>query len=141
LAVSGCETSQPEPSIDYSQEGPNGPDAQSEFTKTGTGLEYKILRQGTGKKPTPDDFIRVSYRGWLDDGSVFDSSYERGKPLEHPLGQLVPGWIEGLQFLGEGGKIELAIPPELGYGERGSPPVIPPNARLHFIVELHQIAD
>lgn len=140
-AFAGCEQSEPEPQIDYSQEGPDGPSPQTEFTKTASGLEYKILREGTGKKPTPADAVRVSYRGWLDNGNEFDSSYARGETVKFFLNGVIDGWTEGLQLIGEGGKIELLLPPELGYGERGSPPDIPPNAPLHFVVELHEVAD
>ena len=70
---------------------------------------------------------------------MFDSSYRNGRPVEFPLGQVVPGWTEGLQYVGEGGMIELEIPYHLGYGEYGKPPVIPPRATLHFIVELEEV--
>jgi FKBP-type peptidyl-prolyl cis-trans isomerase len=141
LTAAGCEQSEPEPEVDYSKEGPNGPNAQTEFAETDSGLKYKILREGTGKKPTPQDYVLASYRGWLDDGTEFDSSYSRGEPSSFPLGGVIPGWAEGLQLIGEGGKIELSIPPELGYGASGKPPSIPPNAQLHFIVEVHDVSD
>lgn len=141
VAVTGCEQSEPGPQIDYSQEGPDGPNAQSEFIKTASGLQYRILREGTGKKPVAADTVLASYRGWLDDGSVFDSSYQRGAPADFPLDGVISGWTEGLQLIGEGGKIELSIPAELGYADRGMPPLIPPNAPLHFIVELHEVME
>lgn len=141
FAAVGCEESQPEPQIDYSREGPNGPNAQTEFTKTASGLEYRILREGTGQKPTATDGVVASYRGWLDDGTEFDSSYSRGEPIPFSLDGVIPGWTEGLQFIGVGGKIELSIPSELGYGPRGAGDRIPPDARLHFIVELHEITE
>lgn len=137
--IAGCDPSETEREIDYSQEGPDGPNAQTEFSRTASGLQYRILREGTGKKPTASDRVVVSYRGWLDDGSVFYSSYERGKPSDYPYSQLVAGMKEGLQLIVEGGKIELSIPPELGYGASGKPPAIPPNAQLHFIIELHEV--
>jgi len=107
------------------------------FTKTGSGLEYRILRAGEGAKPKASNTVKVHYHGWLDNGKVFDSSYERREPIEFPLNGVIPGWTEGMQQVGEGGMIELSIPSELGYGARGTPGgPIPPNARLHFLVEL-----
>ncbi|MDC0274255.1 MAG: FKBP-type peptidyl-prolyl cis-trans isomerase [Planctomycetaceae bacterium] len=137
LLISGCggDTTQ----IDYSKEGPNGPNAQEEFSQTESGLQYRILREGSGASPDVYDKVSVSYRGWLDDDSQFDSSYPRKSPIEFGLNQVIPGWTEGMQLVKEGGKIELLIPSELGYGPGGSPPVIPPNAQLHFIVELHEV--
>jgi FKBP-type peptidyl-prolyl cis-trans isomerase len=90
-------------------------------------------------KPSEFDRVRVSYRGWLSDGTVFDSSNERGKPTTFKLKDVVEGWTEGLQLVSKGGKIELEIPSRLGYGANGQPPTIPPGATLHFIVELHDI--
>ena len=109
------------------------------FEATPSGLKYKIVRKGNGKKPTARDSVRVNYKGWLDDGAQFDSSYDRGEPTEFPLARVVPGWTEGLQLVEEGGEIELEIPYQLGYGERGNPPTIPPRATLHFKVELLKI--
>lgn len=117
---------------------PAGSDADG-FTTTASGLKYKIIREGTGKKPNATDRVQVDYKGWLDDGTEFDSSYSRGQPIDFGLDQVVKGWGEGLQHVAEGGEIELEIPGNLGYGPRGSPPKIPPNATLHFRVELHKI--
>lgn len=114
-------------------------DAPKVFTKTASGLQYRVLRQGTGKKPTAANRVRVNYHGWLDNGNVFDSSYQRNEPIAFGLNQVIPGWTEGMQQVGEGGMIELQIPSNLGYGDRGSPPVIPPKAQLHFLVELLQV--
>ncbi|MDM4017503.1 FKBP-type peptidyl-prolyl cis-trans isomerase [Roseiconus lacunae] len=116
--------------------GPIDPGDLPGFTATDSGLRYRVLRQSSGKKPSADDTVTVNYRGWLNSGRVFDSSYERGKPTTFPLGSVVAGWTEGLQLVGEGGMIELWIPSKLGYGERGSPGSIPPHSHLHFIVEL-----
>lgn len=116
--------------------GPIDPDAPKTFTTTGSGLKYRILRKGTGRKPTAADAVEVNYHGATDDGNVFDSSYKRGEPISFPLRGVIPGWTEGMQKVGEGGMIELEIPSELGYGVAGSPPNIPGNATLHFIVEL-----
>lgn len=114
-------------------------DAPKAFTKTASGLQYRVLRQGTGKKPTAANRVRVNYHGWLDNGNVFDSSYQRNEPIAFGLNQVIKGWTEGMQQVGEGGMIELQIPSDLGYGDRGSPPVIPPKAQLHFLVELLQV--
>lgn len=108
------------------------------FTATASGLKYRITREGTGRKPTASDTVEVHYRGTLDDGTVFDSSYDRGEPISFPLTGVIKGWTEGMQLVGEGGEIELQIPPELGYGAGGTGP-IPPNAQLHFTVELLSI--
>jgi|SaaInlStandDraft_1057018.scaffolds.fasta_scaffold98825_2 FKBP-type peptidyl-prolyl cis-trans isomerase FkpA len=123
----------------FREEGPDGPAAESDFRQTPSGLKYRVLRQGNGNKPTEYNQVQVSYRGWLDDGSVFDSSYKRGKPISFKLRDVVKGWTEGMQYVSEGGKIELEIPSSLGYGAQGSPPSVPPFATLHFIVELHEV--
>jgi len=123
----------------FRTEGPDGPEAESDFHVTASGLKYRILRRGNGKRPTEYDRVQVSYRGWLDDGTVFDSSYKRGKPITFKLRNVVKGWTEGMQYVSEGGKIELEIPSGLGYGAQGSPPSVPPYATLHFIVELHEV--
>ena len=107
-----------------------------QFSKTDSGLEYRILRKSDGKKPTASDTVTVNYRGWLGHGTVFDSSYERGEPTTFPLKNVVVGWTEGMQLVGEGGMIELQVPSKLGYGEQGSPGSIPPHSNLHFIIEL-----
>lgn len=111
-------------------------DDGSGFTRTASGLKYRMLRDGDGRQPKASSTVKVHYRGWLDNGKEFDSSYKRGEPIEFPLGGVIPGWTEGLQLVREGGKIELEIPGKLGYGPRGFPPDIPPNATLHFEVEL-----
>lgn len=112
-------------------------DASPDFLKSPKSkLQYRILRKGAGAKPRASNTVKVHYHGWLDDGKVFDSSYQRGEPIEFPLDGVIAGWTEGMQFVGEGGMIELDIPSELGYGARGAGGVIPPNARLHFLVEL-----
>jgi FKBP-type peptidyl-prolyl cis-trans isomerase len=110
--------------------------APKAFATTGSGLQYRVLRKGTGASPKATNTVKVNYHGWLDDGKVFDSSYQRGEAIEFPLNGVIPGWTEGMQLVGQGGMIELLIPSNLGYGARGAPPVIPPNATLHFLVEL-----
>ena len=119
--------------------GPVDKDAPKEFKATESGLKYRIRRQSDGDKPKAADTVKVHYRGWLDDGKEFDSSYKRDDPIEFPLNRVIPGWTEGMQLVGKGGMIELEIPPALGYGARGVPGAIPPGAKLHFLVELIDI--
>jgi len=116
--------------------GPIDADAAREFTSSPSGLKYRILRQGEGAKPRASDTVKVNYHGWLDGGKKFDSSYDRGEAIEFPLSGVIPGWTEGMQLVGKGGMIELEIPGPLGYGRRGIPGTIPPDATLHFLVEL-----
>lgn len=116
--------------------------AQKEGVQTTeSGLQYKILEEGTGETPEPTDVVKVHYTGKLVDGTVFDSSVERGEPVTFPLNGVIQGWTEGLQLLKEGGKAELYIPSNLGYGTRGAGGVIPPNATLIFEVELISIEE
>jgi FKBP-type peptidyl-prolyl cis-trans isomerase len=107
--------------------------------KRESGLGYEVLREGTGKSPTAADQVTVHYTGYLEDGTVFDSSLARGEPATFPLNRVIAGWTEGLQLMKEGAKYRFTIPPELGYGPRGSPPVIPPSATLIFVVELIKV--
>ena len=106
---------------------------------TDSGLQYKIIEEGEGKHPTDTSTVEVHYTGKLLDGSVFDSSVERGESIEFPLNRVIPGWTEGVQLMKPGGKIELYIKPELAYGSGGSGGAIPPNATLIFEVELISI--
>jgi FKBP-type peptidyl-prolyl cis-trans isomerase FklB len=99
---------------------------------TPNGLQYKIIEAGSGKTPGPTDTVTVNYRGTLINGNEFDSSYDKGKPVTFPLNGVIKGWTEGLQLVKEGGKIQLVIPSELAYGERG--PLA--NQTLVFDVEL-----
>ena len=103
-----------------------------------SGLAYEVLKPGTGATPKPSDVVKVHYTGKLLDGSVFDSSVERGEPVEFTLDQVIPGWTEGLQHISVGGKIRLHIPAKLGYGDQGSGR-IPPGATLSFEVELLEV--
>ncbi|MGO9113769.1 MAG: FKBP-type peptidyl-prolyl cis-trans isomerase, partial [Thermoguttaceae bacterium] len=103
-------------------------DAPKQFTQTKSGLRYRILRVGKGHKPQATDKVKVNYHGWLDGGKVFDSSYDRKKPISFPLNRVIKGWTEGMQLVGEGGMIELEIPSALGYGADGIPGTIPGGA-------------
>ena len=111
-------------------------DAPGDFQETESGLKYRVLRKSSGSMPKAHNSVTVNYRGWLDNGREFDSSYKRGEPISFALGGVIAGWTEGMQLIGEGGMIELWIPSRLGYGAAGKPPSVPPNATLHFIVEL-----
>jgi beta-glucosidase len=111
-------------------------EAPLKFTETATGLKYRILRKGDGAAPAATDTVTVNYKGWLDNGEKFDSSYDRGQPASFPLSAVIKGWTEGMQLVTTGGMIELEIPFQLAYGAAGRPPIIPPKATLHFLVEL-----
>ena len=114
-------------------------EAPKQFTQTASGLRYRILRSGNGQKPQATDKVKVNYHGWLTGGKVFDSSYQRKSPISFPLNQVIKGWTEGMQLVGEGGMIELEIPSALGYGDDGIPGTIPGGASLHFLVELLKV--
>lgn len=103
---------------------------------TGSGLQYMVLRQGNGARPRSGAKVRVHYQGQLLDGTIFDSSYQRGQPAEFALGQVIAGWTEGLALMPIGAKYRFWVPASIAYGERGSPPSIGPNATLVFDVEL-----
>ncbi|WP_024768822.1 peptidylprolyl isomerase [Aquimarina macrocephali] len=111
------------------------------FEKTDSGLRYKIIQNGDGVKAEKEKTVSVHYKGSLTDGTVFDSSYKRNQPIDFPLGvgQVIPGWDEGIALLQVGDKARFVIPPYLGYGDRGAGGVIPPNATLIFDVELVEV--
>jgi FKBP-type peptidyl-prolyl cis-trans isomerase FklB len=104
--------------------------------ETASGLQYQIIKAGTGPKPTDKSTVTVNYRGTLIDGTVFDSSYKRGQPATFPLKGVIPGWQEALQMMHQGGKWKIFIPASLAYGPRAASPVIGPNSTLIFEVEL-----
>jgi len=106
---------------------------------TGTGLQYKVEKEGTGTKPTASSKVKVHYEGTLIDGTKFDSSYDRGEPIEFALNGVIKGWTEGLQLMTPGSIYYLYIPYELGYGEKGAGGQIPPYATLVFKVELLEV--
>ncbi len=106
---------------------------------TPSGLRYMILKKGEGKKPLKTDAVKVHYTGTLPNGTVFDSSVERGEPITFPLNGVIPGWTEGLQLMQEGGKTVFYIPSALAYGPNGAGPQIGPNQDLVFEVELIQV--
>lgn len=108
-------------------------------TTTKSGLQYEVLTQGTGRSPKATDKVRCHYEGTLINGTVFDSSYRRGKPADFPLNGVIPGWTEGVQLMKEGAKFRFFIPYLLGYGERGAGSSIPPYATLIFDVELIKV--
>ncbi len=113
--------------------------AQQEGVKvTESGLQYLVLKEGDGKKPGPNDVVTVHYTGRLIDGTVFDSSVERGEPATFAVGQVIPGWVEGLQMMSEGAAWRLFIPSNLAYGPHGTGP-IQPNSTLIFDVQLIKV--
>ncbi len=113
--------------------------AKDGVQETSTGLQYKIIVEGDGPKPGPEDVVKVHYKGTLIDGTVFDSSYDRGEPAEFPVNRVIPGWTEALQMMPVGSKWELYIPYNLAYGEQGAGQTIPPYSTLIFEVELLEI--
>ncbi len=104
-----------------------------------SGLQYRVVREGTGRRPGPTSRVRCHYEGRFIDGRKFDSSYDRGEPAVFGLNQVIRGWTEGLQLMGEGAEYELFIPYALGYGESGAQGAIPPYSALVFRVELLEV--
>ncbi len=113
---------------------------KKEFTNvTGTGLRYIVLKEGTGKMPAATSKVTVHYTGTFLDGNIFDSSVQRGEPIDFGLNQVIPGWTEGVQLMKEGAKYKFYIPYQLAYGEQGYPGAIPPKSDLIFEVELIKV--
>ena len=113
--------------------------AKEGVTTLPDGLQYKVLKEGSGAKPTPSDTVTVNYRGTLVNGKEFDSSYKRGQPATFPVGGVIKGWTEALQLMPVGSKWELYIPPDLAYGDNPPDPSIGPGDTLIFEVELLSI--
>jgi FKBP-type peptidyl-prolyl cis-trans isomerase FkpA len=107
---------------------------------TASGIVVETLVAGNGPSPKATDTVRVHYRGTFPDGREFDSSYKRGQPAEFPLNRVIPCWTEGVQMMRPGGKVKLVCPPATAYGERGAGGAVPPNATLHFEIELLSVA-
>jgi len=106
-----------------------------------SGLQYKVITEGTGKTPTANDTVTVNYRGTFIDGKEFDSSYKRGQPATFPVKGVIPGWTEALQLMKEGAKWQLVVPSNLAYGDKGAGGLIGPNATLIFDVELISVKE
>jgi peptidylprolyl isomerase len=158
LALTGCGEKKSEkaeapsaPSTEEKTSEPAAPEAKSSevapektedgFIVTKSGLKYKDIKVGTGPAVKAGDTVKVDYKGWLDDGTVFDTSKQPGRePFSFAVGTgtVIKGWDEGLQGMKKGGKRELIIPPDLGYGSEDMG-TIPPNSTLHFSIELHKI--
>jgi FKBP-type peptidyl-prolyl cis-trans isomerase len=146
LCLAGCEqapqsggssTPAAPPSNPPSASASTATNQSSAMTTTSTGLKYQVLKHGTGTvSPKATDTVKVHYHGTLLDGTVFDSSVERGQPISFPLNRVIPGWTEGLQLMKVGDKFKFVIPPELAYGPSSPSPKIPPNSTLVFEVEL-----
>lgn len=106
---------------------------------TDTGLQYRVIKKGTGTAPTQNDTVTVNYKGSLLNGTVFDSSFKRGKPATFMVKQVIPGWQEALKLMKPGAQWELFIPSKLAYGKNGAPGAIPPNSMLKFTVDLIKV--
>jgi FKBP-type peptidyl-prolyl cis-trans isomerase FkpA len=137
LALAGCSNAE-SPEAKPAKTGAEVPKAEGEV-ETPSGLRITEIEAGSGAKPKPTDVVLVHYHGTFPDGTVFDSSVERGQPARFPLNRVIPCWTEGLQMMREGGKSRLVCPPGIAYGARGAPPRIPPNSTLIFDVELIEI--
>lgn len=113
--------------------------AEPKEAKTPSGLAITTLKEGTGANPKSSDSVKVHYRGVLNTGKEFDSSYGRRQPATFPLNRVIPCWTEGVQMMKVGGKAKLVCPPDLAYGSRGVPGTIPPDSTLTFEIELLEI--
>jgi len=141
LFLLGCNKAEQTSGVKTDQANPAGSNASANqaggMQTTASGLKYQVLKKGTGTvSPKPTDTVKVHYHGTLLDGTVFDSSVERGEPISFPLDRVIPGWTEGLQLMKVGDKFKFEIPPNLAYGPNSPTPKIPPNSTLVFEVEL-----
>ena len=143
LCLPGCDKNEQKAGAKNDGSTPPGPTAVSpkgqtnEMTTTGSGLKYQVMKRGAGAvSPKASDTVKVHYHGTLLDGTVFDSSVERGQPISFPLNRVIPGWTEGVQLMKVGDKFKFEIPPNLAYGPNSPSPKIPPNSTLVFEVEL-----
>lgn len=133
---------EPQPAPDAESPGDlPGWSTDGEWTTTDSGLMYTDLEVGEGDQASPTGRVTVHYSGYLEDGTQFDSSVERGDPITFPLNAVIAGWTEGVGSMREGGRRKLVIPYDLAYGEQGRPPAIPPRATLIFDVELITVHD
>lgn len=138
--VSGCENKKKSANSSTGSAVPFvAPANAGDYQTLPSGLKYRIIKEGNGSMPKLTDKVTVHYRGTLPDGKQFDSSYARGNPATFPVSGVIKGWTMALQKMKVGGQWQLIIPPELGYGASGAGGVIPPNATLHFDVELIKI--
>lgn len=137
VCLVGCNSStQPSNDSGAAKESAAAP-ASGELKTTASGLKYQVLKQGTGTvSPKATDTVKVHYHGTLLNGTVFDSSVQRGEPISFPLNRVIPGWTEGLQLMKVGDKFKFEIPANLAYGDQSPSPAIPPNSTLVFEVEL-----
>lgn len=119
--------------------GASSPAGPGGVQTTYSGLKYEVLRPGTGDRPSSFNRVRVHYHGYLPDGTVFDSSVQRGQPATFSLNQVIAGWREGIPLMQEGAKYRFTVPPHLAYGAQGAPPKIGPNQTLMFDVELFEV--
>ena len=135
-------TSAADETLKKSQDFLAGNAKQPEVVTLASGLQYKVLTSGKGtSSPRADAKVEVHYRGTLIDGTEFDSSYAFGEPVITPVNKVIAGWTEALQLMKEGDKWQLVVPPGLAYGEKGAPPVVPPNAALVYELELLKILE
>src|SRR5262245_36213152 len=146
LLLVGCNKEEPAATSKSEASAPNAAATNvasapaGDVVTTASGLKYQVLKHGTGTvSPKATDTVKVHYHGTLLDGTVFDSSVERGEPISFPLNQVIPGWTEGLQLMKVGDKFKFEIPPNLAYGPNSPSPKIPPNSTLVFEVELIEI--
>jgi FKBP-type peptidyl-prolyl cis-trans isomerase len=137
LLLVGCKDAKQTGDANAGGNPPAAGSPSSEMKTTASGLKYQVLKQGTGTvSPKATDTVNVHYHGTLLDGTVFDSSVERGQPISFPLNGVIAGWTEGLQLMKVGDKFKFEIPPNLAYGAASPSPKIPPNSTLVFEVEL-----